>query len=124
MRIYLRFALALILNVCLLTGPAPAATLEFPQIVRMRYEATDQKAGGNFTIWLDRETIRQGLDPRLFPAAIYVDISYITPSTGSPPLTIIEVLKLGSTTPEFYHVAGTIRFRVNGMVLTSSNVPR
>ena len=121
---WFRFALAMMLTVCVPADRAAAAALEYPQIIRMRYEATDQRAGGNFTIWLDRETIRQGLDPRLFPAAMYVEVNYITPSTGSPPVTTIEVLKLGSVTPEFYHIAGPVRFRVNGMALTSSNAPR
>jgi hypothetical protein len=101
-----------------------ASELEYPQIVRMRYEAIDLRTGGNFTIWLDRETIRQGLDARLFPGASYVQVSHITPSTGSPPLTIIEVQNVNSVAPEFYHIGGTVRFKVNGMTLKSTNVPR
>src|SRR5687768_12707573 len=80
--------------IALLSALAPqesaAAETEYPHVVRLRYEAIDPKTGGNFTIWLDRETIRQGLDARLYPGAAYVQVSHITPSAGSPLLTIIE----------------------------------
>ena len=117
-------AIALFLVIGSVVPETRAAEVEYPQLIRLRYEAVDPKAGGHFTIWLDRETIRQGLDPRLYPAASYVQISYITPSAGSPALTIIEIKHLTSTVPDFYHIGGTVRFRVNGMDLTSSNVPR
>ncbi|MGE3149719.1 MAG: hypothetical protein AB7K04_11695 [Pseudorhodoplanes sp.] len=100
---------------------AHAADVEYPQLIKMRYEAIDPKIGGNFTIWLERETIRQGLDQRLYPAARYVEVTHITPSVGSALLTMIEVQNLNSPFPEYYHIGGTVRFKVNGMVLKSSN---
>jgi hypothetical protein len=115
--------LTIVAALCL-GGSASAVEIEYPQIIRMRYEAVDPKAGGNFTIWLDRETIRQGLDPRLYPAASYVEVTYVTPAAGSPLLTVIEVQKVNMPTPEIYHIGGSVRFRVNGMVLKSSNMPR
>ncbi len=104
-------------------APASAVELSYPQIIRMRYEATDPKTGGQFVIWLDREKVWHGLDSRLYPPAKYVDVTYITPAPGSPPVATIEVMNINATTPDYYHVAGIVRFRVSGMTLKSSNAP-
>ena len=36
----------------------------------------------------------------------------------------IEVTALNATTPEFYHLAGIVRFKVTGMILKTSNIPK
>src|SRR5688572_20245455 len=99
--------------------PAASEELAFPQIVRFRYEANDSRTGGNFIIWIDRDRLWHGLDQRLYPAARYVEVRHITPSTGSPPITFIEVGNVNSSTPEYYHAAGLIRFKLSNMTLTS-----
>jgi hypothetical protein len=63
-------------------------------------------------------------NPRLYPAVKYVDVTHLTPSPGSPPITLIEVIPINSTTPEFYHLAGIVRFKVTGMILKNSNIPK
>lgn len=103
--------------------PADAAEIEYPQVVKVRYEAQDPKAGGNFVIWSEREKIQYGLDPRLFPAARYVEVTQVTPSVGSITLTFIEVRTINGSTPDYLHLTGNVRFRVSGMVLRSSNFP-
>ncbi len=102
---------------------ARAAEQTFPVVIRMRYEAVDPRAGGSFIIWLDREKVWHGLDPRLYPAVKYVQVSHITPAPGSPGFSVIEVTNINATTPEFYHVAGIVRFKITGMQLKSSNLP-
>jgi hypothetical protein len=59
--------------------PATAAEVEYPQIIRTRYEAVDQKTGGSFVIFSEREKIFYGLDPKLFPGARFVEVTQITP---------------------------------------------
>jgi hypothetical protein len=103
---------------------AVAQDISFPQIIRVRYEANDSKTGGNFIIWIDRDRIWHGLDQRLYPAARYVDITHITPSPGSPPITMIEVGGVNSQIPEYYHAAGIVRFKITGMTLKSTNAPK
>lgn len=98
--------------------------LRYPQVVRVRYEAADPKAGGNFTIWLDRETLRLGLDQRLYPAVKYVDVTHLTPAPGSPLVTLVEVMGINAAVPDYYHIGGIVRFKVGGMILKSSNVPQ
>jgi hypothetical protein len=107
-------------------GAAPAKAQEagYPRAIHLRYEAVDAKAGGNFVIWLEREKVWHGLDPRLYPAVKYVDVTHLTPAPGSPALTIVEVMSVNSTTPEFYHIAGIVRFKVTGMTLRASNIPK
>jgi hypothetical protein len=100
-----------------------AAETTYPQVLRARYEATNPKTGGNFIIWLEREKMWHGLDPRLYPPVKYVQVTHITPSPGSPLITVIELMPINSSTPEFYHLAGIVRFRVTGMTLKSSNIP-
>jgi hypothetical protein len=100
-----------------------ATPVEYPQIVKMRYEAADQKQGGVFTIWLDRATIVQGVHQQLYPGASYVEVTFVTPSIGSPPLTFIEVRKINSPVSEYYHIGGIVRFKVENMPLKSTNMP-
>ena len=102
---------------------AAAEDAAYPRVIHVRYEAVDAK-GGNFIIWLEREKVWHGLDPRLYPAVKYVDVTHLTPAPGSPALTIIEVTNVNSTTPEFYHLAGIVRFKVSGMTIKASNVPK
>jgi hypothetical protein len=111
-----------VVGMMLALSQAHAEESTFPQTMRLRYEANDAK-GGNFIIWVDREKFWHGLDQRLYPAARYVEIRHITPSTGSPPITIVEVGSVSSPTPEYYHAAGLIRFKITNMSLKSTNVP-
>jgi hypothetical protein len=101
-----------------------AGSLKYPAVIHERYEPVDARLGGDFVIWLDREKVFHGLNPKLFPAVKYVDVMHVTPAPGSPPITIIEVMSLNSNTPEFYHVAGLARFKITGMTLKSSNLPQ
>jgi hypothetical protein len=109
----------LMLVFCLLTFESAAAQMAYPQVVRMRYEAVEPK-GGSFVIWLDRERVHHGLDAKLYPPVRYVEITHLTPP-GSPSITVIEVMSVNATVPEFYHVAGPARFKMMGMVVKSSN---
>jgi hypothetical protein len=105
------------------SGPLLATEIEYPQVIKTRYEAADPKAGGNFVIWSEREKIFYGLDPKLYPAAKYVEITQVTPSVGSITLTYIEVRTLSSQTSDYLYLTGNVRFRVSGMILKSSNFP-
>jgi hypothetical protein len=120
-------AYKILLASCFLSLPmlqtAYAVEIEYPQVIKVRYEAQDPKAGGNFVIWSEREKIQYGLDPRLFPAARYVEVTQVTPSVGSITLTFIEVRTINGSTPDYLHLTGNVRFRVSGMVLRSSNFP-
>jgi hypothetical protein len=100
-----------------------AGEIEYPQIIKTRYEAVDPKAGGQFVLWSERERIFYGLDPKLFPAAQYVEVTQVTPSVGSITLTYVEVKPLGSRTPDYLYLTGSVRFRISGMVMKSSNFP-
>jgi hypothetical protein len=106
------------------TPRAAAQEAAYPHIIHVRYEAVDAKIGGNFIIWLEREKVWHGMDPRLYPAVKYVDVTHLTPSPGSPSISIVEVTNINSTTPEFYHVVGIVRFKVTGMTLRASNIPK
>ena len=99
------------------------APVEYPQIIKLRYEAADQKQGGIFTIWLDRATIVQGVHSQLYPGASFVDVSFITPTVGSPPLTVVEIRKVNSPISEYYHIGGIVRFKVENMILKTTNAP-
>jgi hypothetical protein len=118
--------LACLVGSALLAGPlafpAAAQDMAYPRVIHTRYEAVDARAGGQFVIWLERDRVWHGLDPRL-PAVKYVDVTHLTPSPGSPPITLIEVMSIHSTTPEFYHIAGIVRFKLTGMTLRDSNIP-
>jgi len=50
-------------------------------------------------------------------------VTHLTPPPGSPPITAIEVMPVNSGTPEFYRLAGLVRFKVTGMRLTTTNTP-
>lgn len=108
---------------CLGVQSATASQLEYPQIIHTQYEAVDQKAGGHFVLWSERERIFYGLDQKLFPGARYVDITQVTPSVGSMTLTYVEVRTVGSSTSDYLYLTGNVRFRVSGMTLKSSNFP-
>jgi hypothetical protein len=102
---------------------ASAAEISYPTTIHTRYEAVDPKVGGNFIIWLEREKVWHGLDARLYPPVKYVDVTHLTASPGSTPITVIEVMAINSNVPEFYHLAGIVRFKVTGMTVKSSTVP-
>jgi len=106
-----------------ITHAAFAAEIEFPQIIKTRYEAVDQKTGGSFVIFSEREKIFYGLDPKLFPGARFVEITQITPAAGSTTLTFVEIRTVASPTSDYIHLTGNVRFRISGMVLKSSNFP-
>jgi hypothetical protein len=105
--------------------PNPAFAADtYPLYIRTRYEAVDPARGGHFIIWLEREKMWHGLDPRLYPPVKYVEVTHITPAQGSPPITLIEVTAINATVPEFYHVAGIVRFKVTGMTIKASDIPQ
>src|ERR1035441_961611 len=103
--------------------PAVAVELEYPQVIKTRYEAVDQKTGGSFVIFSEREKIFYGLDPKLFPGARFVEITQITPTAGSTTLTFVEIRTVATPTSDFIHLTGNVRFRISGMLLKSSNFP-
>ena len=103
---------------------ANAQPLAYPQIIKTRYEAKDPRVGGQFLLWVEREKIFYGLDPRLYPTVKYVEITHVTPSPGSPLITVIEVMTINSTVPEFFHLAGIVRLKVAGMTAVTSNAPQ
>ena len=100
---------------------ADAEEIKFPQLIHIRYEAVDPKAGGQFLIWVEREKIWYGLDPKLYPAA-KVEVTTITPP-GSTSLTMIAVTHVNSAIPDYFHLSGIVRFKVSGMTIKSSNMP-
>jgi len=103
--------------------PASAAGIDYPQIIKTRYEAVDQKTGGTFVIFSEREKIFYGLDPKLFPGARFVEVTQVTPTVGSTTLTFVEIRTVASTTSDYIHLTGNVRFRITGMTLRSSNFP-
>ena len=113
----------LALTILVASRSATAGPIEYPQVIHTQYEAVDQKLGGHFILWSEREKIFYGLDQKLFPGAKYVDITQVTPSVGSITLTYVEVRTVGSTTSDYLYLAGNVRFRVSGMTLKSSNFP-
>jgi hypothetical protein len=115
-------AFAAILFTASNTDNGNAAEITYPQLIRTRYEAVDSKVGGHFIIWLDREKVYHGLDPRLYPAVKYVDVTHVTPAPGSPPITLIEVTSINSIVPEFYHIAGVVRIKVTGMTIKTTTI--
>jgi hypothetical protein len=120
----LRAFLIASLLLCILGRTASfASEIEYPQIIKTRYEAVDPKVGGQFILWSERERIFYGLDPKLFPAAQYVDVVQVTPSAGSITLTYVEVRPLNSKTSDYLYLTGNVRFRIGGMVIKSSNFP-
>ena len=101
---------------------AQAQELKYPQIIHIHYEAKDPHAGGYFIVWVEREKISYGVDPKL-PAAEVVDVTHITPAPGTTTITVIAVTSVNSSTPDYYHLSGNVRFKTSGMIVTSSNVP-
>jgi hypothetical protein len=102
---------------------AYASDIEYPQIIKTRYEAVDQKTGGSFVIFSEREKIFYGLDPKLFPGARFVEVTQITPTVGSTTLTFVEIRTVASPVSDYIHLTGNVRFRISGMTLKSSNFP-
>jgi hypothetical protein len=116
--------LVLVLKLCAFGGAAcHAGEIEYPQVIKTRYEAADPKMGGQFVLWSERERIFYGLDPKLFPAAQYVEVLQVTPSAGSITMTYVEVRPLNSKTADYLYLTGNVRFRVSGMIIKSSNFP-
>src|SRR5664279_839147 len=105
------------------SASAVAVEIEYPQIIKTRYEAVDQKTGGSFVIFSEREKIFYGLDPKLFPGARFVEVTQITTTVGSTTLTFVEIRTVASPTSDYIHLTGNVRFRISGMVLKSSNFP-
>lgn len=101
----------------------PPADITYPQIIHARYEAVDKK-GGQFILWSERERIFYGLDARLYPPAAFVEVTQTTPSVGSITLTTVEVRTIASNVSDYLYMTGNVRFRVSGMALKSSNVPK
>ncbi len=60
-----------------------AGEIVYPQVIKTRFEAVDQKNGGQFVLWSERERIYYGLDPKLYPAARFVDPTQVTLAAGS-----------------------------------------
>jgi hypothetical protein len=115
---------SLLLEFCILgSNPSRAGELEYPQVIKTRYEAVDPKVGGQFILWSERERIFYGLDPKLYPAAVFVDVVQVTPSAGSITLTYVEVRPLNSKTSDYLYLTGNVRFRIGGMIIKSSNFP-
>ena len=100
-----------------------AQELKYPQIIHIKYEALDQRVGGHFVIWVEREKIWYGLDSRLYPAAKAVDVTHVTPAPGSITITIIAVTNVNSANPDYFHLSGNVRFKVSGMAIKPTNVP-
>lgn len=119
-----RNVVCLALAACSMAAGASAGDATLPQTIHIRYEAVDPGHGGDFVIWLDRETIHNGVDSHLFPTVRFVDVTYFTPSQGSPPIVMIETAPLNSHVSEFYNITGPIRFKVSGMRLTETNIPK
>ena len=110
----------------LIVGPsatAVAVEIEYTQIIKTRYEAVDQKTGGSFVIFSEREKIFYGLDPKLYPGARFVAVTQIAPTIGSTTLTFIEIRTVANPTSDYIHLTGNVRFRISGMLLKSSNFP-
>jgi len=103
--------------------PAVAAGIEYPQIIKTRYEAVDQKTGGSFVIFSERERIVYGLDTKLFPGTRFVEVTQITPTAGSITLTFVEIRTVASPVSDYIHLTGNVRFRITDMLLKSSNFP-
>lgn len=107
----------------LVNGSVRAGKIEHPQPIKTRYEAADQKAGGQFVVWSERERIYYGLHPKLYPAARYVEVVQVTLMPGSVTLTCVVVRTITASTSDYLYLSGNLRFRVSGMILKSSNFP-
>ena len=97
--------------VCALQSPAVAQDqLKYPQIIHYRYEATDPVKGGHFLLWVEREKIWYGLDPRLYPAAKSVEVAHVTPGQGLSTITTVSVTPNNGGQPDYFHLLGIVRF--------------
>jgi hypothetical protein len=105
------------------SATALAVEIEYRKVIKTRYEAVDQKTGGQFVIWSEREKIFYGLDPKLYPGARFVKVTQVTPTVGSITLTYVEVRTVASQTSDYLYLTGGVRFRISGMALKSSNFP-
>jgi hypothetical protein len=114
----LPFAAAL----CALAWPLAGQELKYPQVIHYRYEANDPK-GGHFLLWVEREKIWYGLDPRLYPAAKSVDVTHVTPGSGQSTITTVAVTPINGATPDYFHLLGIVRFKITNMTIKSTNVP-
>jgi hypothetical protein len=97
----------------LLVGPsanAVAADIEYPQIIKTPHEAVDQKSGGSFVIFSEREKIFYGLDPKLFPGARFVEVTQITPTVGSTTLTFVEIRTVANPVSDHIHLTTMFDF--------------
>ena len=124
-RAVFRIALGMVLLGSCIWPPriSRAQEVKFPQLIQIRYEAVDPRAGGQFLAWVEREKIWYGLDPRLYPAAKSVEVTTITPTPGSTSLTLIAVTRINSDVPDYFHLSGNVRFKISGMTIKSSNMP-
>src|ERR1700733_4410759 len=119
-----RSAGLLCLLALLLPHPAKAEELKFPQIISIHYEAKNPQTGGQFIIWVEREKIFYGLDTKynadtkVFPGAKSVDVVHITPAAGTTTLTMLTVVSINSTVPDYFHLSGNVRFKISGMTIT------
>lgn len=104
-------------------APDAAVALNYPRIMQIRYEAVDPSIGGHFLLWVEREKIFYGLDPRLYPAARIVEVTHITPGNGAGIITTIAVTRVNSPIPDYFHLSGNVRFKVTGMTVRSTNAP-
>jgi hypothetical protein len=105
------------------SGQLSAQDLKYPQIITIKYEAQDRQSGGHFIIWVEREKIWYGLDQKLYPPALSVEVTHITPAAGTTVLTMIAVTRINSSIPDYFHLSGNVRFKVTGMRIVSSNIP-
>src|SRR5215213_8871369 len=110
------------LSLILWTTMAPATFAEpvsFPQRIWTRYESRDPRAGGEVVLWVERERIWYGASVRNYPNAMlfqparYVEITQITPTEGSPPITAIEIGTVNGSTPDYYQFTGFLRLRMS-----------
>jgi hypothetical protein len=93
-----------VLAVILAAQPARSGQIEYPQVIHTQFEALDQKAGGHFVLWSERERIFYGLDQKLFPGAKFVEITQVTPTVGSITLAYFEVRTVGSSTSDYLYL--------------------
>lgn len=114
-------AAVIILMIAVLTSPAVSAELQYPLIIKTVYEAPDARVGGHFYLWVEREKIFYGLDPRLYPAAKSVEVTHVTPAAGSAPVTFIAVTTVNGLLPDYFHLSGNVRFKVSGMTIKYTN---
>ena len=102
--------------------PASAAAVEYTQIIRTRYEAVDQRTGVSFVIFSERKKTFYGPDLKLFCRARFVEVTQLAPTVGCTTLTFVEIRTVANNTSDFIHLTGSVRFRITGTALKSSNL--